>query len=219
MTLLPHLWLGSNYPPAPNSIQKFTTVVLQAEGARRRDSVTYFVNQTLHFSIMLDYHSHFLFLHGAQCYNTHESYASALQMLVTLLYWLIRDGVCWKERAADSHWALLWNTGEKGSLSSHFTLKTGQPTGRNVPGSGFGDMKVHIDVPSLVLLSWDCAQMQTLPPPPAISTPFCYGAFHGLWGLPGQPRWPEEMAVPQQHAVFALLGKTVEREEANPFPI
>lgn len=190
--------------------------MLQVEEARIRDGVKYFVNQTSHFSIMVDYHSYFPFLLGAQGYNTHENYASALQMVVTILYW---HYVCWNEQVADSHWALLWNTGVKGSPSSYFALETEQPTGCSVPGSSFGDMKVHIDISSLVLLSWDWAKLQTLPSLPALSTPFCYEAFHGLWGLPGQLWRHEETAVPQQYAVFALLGKTGEREKANPFPI
>lgn len=204
MTVLPHLWLGSNSPPTPSSIQKFTTVMLQVEEARIRDGVKYFVNQTSLFSIMVDYHRYFPFLLGAQGYNTHENYASALQMLVTILYW---HCVCWNEQVADSHWALLWNTGVKGSPSSYFALETEQPTGCSVPGSSFGDMKVHIDVSSLVLLSWDWAKLQTLPSLPALSTPFCYEAFHGLWGLPGQPVVARGDSCPTAVSCLCIAGK------------
>lgn len=52
--------------PTPHSIQKFTTEMLQVERARKRESVKYFLNQTSHFSIMVDYRNHFPFLHRAQ---------------------------------------------------------------------------------------------------------------------------------------------------------
>lgn len=73
-------------------------------------------------------------------------------MPITILYSLIRDDICWNEQAADSHWALLWNAGVEGSPASRLALKIGLLTGCNVPGLGFGDMDVHIAVPSLVLL-------------------------------------------------------------------
>lgn len=113
---------------------------------------------------MVDYRNHFPFLHRAQGCNTHENYALALQMLITILYSLIRDDIYWNEQVADSHWALLWNAGGKGSPASYLALKIGQSTGCKVPGSGFGAMEVHTAVPSRVLCR-DRAQMQTLPCP------------------------------------------------------
>lgn len=50
-------------------------------------------------------------------------------MLITILYSLIRDDICWNEQVADSHWALLRNAGIKGSPASYLALKIGQPTG------------------------------------------------------------------------------------------
>lgn len=50
-------------------------------------------------------------------------------MLITILYSLIRDDVCWNEQVADIHWALLWHARIKRSPASYLALKIGQPMG------------------------------------------------------------------------------------------
>lgn len=164
MTLLPRLWLGSNKTTPPFNSEVRHRDVASRESQEKREckilfkpDITFLYNGGLLQSFSLP--------SEPKGYNTHENYASALQMLITILYSLIRDDICWKEQVADSHWALPWNAGIKGSPASYLALEIGQPAGCNVPGSGFSDMEVHIAVPSLVLLCWDRAQMQILASP------------------------------------------------------
>lgn len=163
---------------------------------------------------MVDYRNHFPFLHRAQGCNTHENYALALQMLITILYSLIRDDIYWNEQVADSHWAVLWNAGGKGSPASYLALKIGQPTGCKVPGSGFGAMEVHTAVPLVCC----CVEIGHRCRPCLASSPPFYPIL--FWSLSWSLRIARTTAVawgggsPRAARCFCIAGK--DRREGFP---